>query len=81
MKLRIRKWGNGLALRIPMAYARKFGLKQGDEVRLRLTVDGGISIHTMRWDRKTFAEELAAMRDGMPMTESVLEELRHGARY
>ena len=81
MKLRIQKWGNDLALRIPVAYARKVGLKLGDHVQLSLTVDGGISIRTVRWDRNAFAEELASMRDAMPMSESVLEELRHGARY
>lgn len=81
MKLRIQKWGNGLALRIPMAYARKLGLKQGDRVQVSLTVDGGISIRTMKWDRSAFARELASMRDAMPMTRSVMEELRHGARY
>ena len=81
MKLRIRKWGGGLALRIPVAYARKLGLKQGDQVQLGLTVDGGISIRTVQWDRNAFAQELASMRDAMPMTRSVMEELRHGARY
>lgn len=82
MKLRIRKWGSGVVLCIPMAYARKLGLKQGDQVRLRLTVDGGISVRTVQWDRNAFAQELASMRDAMPMTtRSVMEELRHGARY
>ena len=81
MKLRIRKCGNGLALRIPIAYVRQLGLKQGSQVQVSLTVDGGISIRTVKWDRNAFALELAAIRDAMPMTESVLEELRHGARY
>ena len=46
MNMRIRNWGNGLALRIPAACVRKLGLKQGDEVQVGLTVDGGLSIRT-----------------------------------
>ena len=33
------------------------------------------------FDRRAFAAELAAARDTMPMTESVIEELRRNARY
>lgn len=50
-------------------------------MQVKLTVDGGISIRKATRDRIAFAKELASMREAMPMTESVLEELRHGARY
>ncbi|AQV92541.1 MazF family transcriptional regulator [Cupriavidus necator] len=81
MILKILKWGSSLALRIPAAYVRHLGLKEGDQVRANLTVDGGISIRVTRWDRNAFAQELASMREAMPMTESVIEELRRTARY
>ncbi len=34
MKTRIRKWGNGLAVRIPQALARRFKLEPGTRVKL-----------------------------------------------
>lgn len=36
MTTRIQKWGNSLALRIPMAFAREIGLAQGATVDLSL---------------------------------------------
>lgn len=81
MNLQIVKWGNSLALRIPADYARQIGLKEGDQVQANLTVDGGISIRAARWDRNAFAQELASMREAMPMTRPVTEVLRRGARY
>lgn len=39
MRLRVRKWGNSLALRIPAAFAREIGIESGAEVDL--TLEGG----------------------------------------
>lgn len=81
MKLQIAKWGNSLALRIPADYVRHVGLKEGDQVHASMTVDGGLSIRAAKWDRNAFAQELELMREAMPMTDSVIEELRQGVRY
>lgn len=81
MNLQIAKWGNSLALRIPADYVRRIGIKEGDHVQANMTVDGGISIRAAKWDRKAFASELERSREAMPMGESVMEELRRGARY
>lgn len=81
MNLNIAKWGNSLALRIPADYVRQLGVKEGDSVQASLTVDGGLSIRTAKWDRKAFTQELTAARARMQMGESVIEELRRGARY
>ena len=81
MNLQIAKWGNSLALRIPADYVRSIGIKEGDHVETRLTIDGGISIRAAKWNRKTFASELEKFREAMPMGESVIEEMRRGARY
>ena len=81
MYVRIAKLGNSLALRIPANYVRRLGLGKGDRVEVTLTVDGGISVRAAKWDRNAFARELEAIRAAMPMTESVVEELRRGARY
>ncbi|WP_087047693.1 AbrB/MazE/SpoVT family DNA-binding domain-containing protein [Caballeronia ptereochthonis] len=81
MRLLISKWGNSLAVRIPADYLRHTGLSEGDQVQASLTVDGGICLRPAKWDRRAFAEQLARTRDAMPMTESVMDELRRGARY
>ena len=39
MRLRVQKWGNSLALRIPAAFARETGIGSGAEVDL--TLDAG----------------------------------------
>lgn len=81
MNLQIAKWGNSLALRIPADYVRRIGVKEGDSVQASLTVDGGLSIRPARWNRKAFARELMADLKGVPMGESVIDEMRRGERY
>lgn len=79
MKLRVAKWRNSLALRIPDEYVRRAGLKAGDSVEACLTLDGALTIRPATWDRKAFARELAAAREGMPMGQSVMGEVRREA--
>jgi antitoxin MazE len=43
MRLRVQKWGNSLALRIPAAFARETGIGSGAEVDLTLE-DGRLVI-------------------------------------
>lgn len=81
MDLQVAKWGNSLALRIPSEVVRRLGLREGATVEAQLTVDGTLSIRTARWNRKSFAHELTEVRNAMPMNESVIHELRSGARY
>ncbi len=81
MKLRVCKWGNSLALRLPQEFVRRAGLKAGDTVQASLAADGTLTIRTEPWDRKAFSEKLARARDLMPMSESVMEELRSETRY
>ena len=81
MNLHVAKWGNSLALRIPAEFVRSIGIKEGDSVNASLTVDGGMTIRPATWDRKAFMRELATAREALPMGQSVMNELRRGARY
>lgn len=81
MNLQIARWGNSLAMRIPAEIVRSIGIKEGDSVEASLTADGALTIRPARWDRKAFANEVAATREAMPPGSSVVEELRRGARY
>ena len=81
MNLQIAKWGNSLAVRIPASYVRSIGIKEGDQVKISMAVDGRMCIRAAKWDRKTFATELGKIRGSLPMGESVMDEVRQGARY
>jgi antitoxin MazE len=79
--LQIAKWGNSLALRIPAEYARNAGIEDGDQVEVSMTVDGGFCVRVARWDRKAFVRKINKFLKSMPVSDSVMEELRSGARY
>ena len=81
MDLQVAKWGNSLALRIPSEVVRRLGLREGATVQAQITVDGTLSIRPAQWNRKAFAHELNEVRSTMPMSESVMQEVRSGARY
>lgn len=81
MDLQVARWGNSLALRIPSEVVRRLGLREGATVEAQLTVDGALSIRPARWNRKAFALELDHGRSTMLMSESVMGDLRSGARY
>ena len=54
----ISKWGNSLAVRIPLAIARQAGLGEGDSVTLALDRNGGIVLRPVR--RKYELSELVS---------------------
>ena len=77
MKLQIVKWRDGLALRISAELVRSLGIKAGDRLEARMTVDGGLSLRRpATWNRKAFALELAAAREAMLIGASVMDEMR-----
>jgi antitoxin MazE len=45
---RISKWGNSLAVRIPLATAKQAGLGEGDSVTIALDRNGGIVLRPAR---------------------------------
>ena len=54
----ISKWGNSLAVRIPLAIAKQAGLDEGDSVTLALDRKGGVVLRPVR--RKYALSELVA---------------------
>jgi antitoxin MazE len=47
-KATLSKWGNSLAVRIPLAIARQASLDEGDSVQLGLAPDGSIVLRPAR---------------------------------
>lgn len=81
MNLQIAKWGNSLAVRIPAAYARQIGIKEGDSLQAHLGALGTLNLRPARWSRKAFAQELVRENKALPRGTSVVEQLRHRSRY
>lgn len=82
MKLQIAKWGNSLAVRLPVECIRASGLKEGDTVEASVTKAGGITLVPDRaFDKKAFLTRIAKLQASMPMTAPVVETMRQEERY
>ncbi|HEX8555715.1 MAG TPA: AbrB/MazE/SpoVT family DNA-binding domain-containing protein [Sphingomonas sp.] len=64
--MQIAKWGNSLAVRIPVDVARALGLKEGDDVTLRALSDEELAIVTERQRREAVLSELRKLRRTAP---------------
>ena len=77
MRLRIAKWGNSLAVRLPSDYARAAGLREGDTVEAAVTLAGEITLVPEKtFDKAGFLARLAELHAVMPVTEPVAGEMR-----
>ena len=82
MKLQVAKWGNSLAIRLPVECLRAAGLKEGDEVEAEVTPAGEIRLTVAQSiDKKAFLERVARLRAGLPMTTATVEAMRRDDRY
>ncbi|BDT77424.1 hypothetical protein PKF023_12270 [Polynucleobacter yangtzensis] len=81
MKIKISKWGNSMALRIPTAFVKEIKLKDGDSVEITLSKDGSLIIRPQKLSRKEIMEKLRAFRATLKMGTSVMDEVRSGAHY
>lgn len=59
--MRIAKWGNSLAVRLPAKLVQELGVKEGDEVSITVKGEGAIEIESRR--RPTAEELLTRVRD------------------
>ena len=82
MRLQIAKWGNSLAVRLPVECTRAAGLQEGDSVEASITKAGEITLAPDKAFKKAaFLTRLAKLQATMPMTKPVVERMRHEARY
>ena len=86
MRLHVAKWGNSLAVRLPVECIRASGLKEGDVVEAQVTPSGEIRLMPSHvFDRSAFLERLNKLHAKMPMqTESAdqfIRRLREEERY
>ena len=81
MNIQLAKWGNSLALRIPQHLLKEANLAEGDFLNASLAPDGTIVLRTKQVDRKSIIRELHEFRESMPMSKSVIKQLRESVRY
>lgn len=86
MRLRLAKWGNSLAVRLPVDYLRAAGLKEGDEVEAEVTASGEIRLMpTQAFDKAAFLERLGRLHARLPLQSEdagdLIRRMRDGDRY
>ncbi len=82
MKLLLAKWGNSLAVRLPAECVRATGLRRGDSVDAEITSAGTITLTPARpFDKAAFLRRLRKHRQGMQVTQPVVEAMRQDDRY
>lgn len=82
MKLQVSRWGNSLAVRLPVECTRATGLKEGDSVEASITPSGEITLAPEHiFDKSSFLVRIAKLHASMPMSASVVETMRQEARY
>ena len=82
MRLQIAKWGNSLAVRLPVDCVKAAGLHEGDSVEAEITPTGEIRLKAeRRFDKAAFLDRVRQLHENMPMTEPVVEQMRRETRY
>jgi len=82
MRLQVSKWGNSLAVRLPVECTRATGLKEGDSVEASITPAGAITLAPERtFDKAAFLTRITKLHASMSMTVPVVETMRKEARY
>lgn len=84
MRVQVARWGNSLAVRIPVECAREAGIKAGDSLEIEVTATGDVRLvhaHAPRFDKSAFLERLDALHAQETVGTPVVETMRQEARY
>ena len=86
MRLQLARWGNSLAVRLPVDYLRAAGLKEGDEFEAEVTGLGEIRLTPAQaFDKAAFLERLGGLHARLPLQSEgageLIRRMRDGDRY
>lgn len=82
MRLQVSRWGNSLAVRLPVECTRAAGLKEGDSVEASIAVSGAITLTPGKlFDKDAFLTRITKLHASMRMTAPVVETMRQEDRY
>ena len=81
MELQVGKWGNSLALRLPVALAKRAGLREGSRVEADITAESELRLvkagsEFSSTSRADLAAELSRMHHEWPVGSSVVRWMR-----
>ena len=82
MRLQLAKWGNSLAIRLPVECIKAAGLREGDTVDAEVSAIGEIKLtpaHT--FDKAAFMKRLHKLHATMPITTTTVQMMREEERY
>lgn len=80
--LPVGRWGNSLAVRIPAKLARELGVAEGSLLQAQVLGPARLGLSAKQpLDMKSFVRRARELRQGMPVTEPVIDELRRQSRY
>ena len=82
MEIKIARWGNNLAVRLPASYARRAGLRAGDSVKAEVTASGELHLSPRKpFDKAAFLRKVKTLHARLPPTEGVMAALRARERF
>jgi antitoxin MazE len=58
--MRVSRWGNSLAVRLPKALVEQLGLKEGDQLNVVAAKDGAVKVEANEDQRRRALERMAA---------------------
>jgi antitoxin MazE len=64
--MRVSKWGNSLAVRLPKALVEQLGLKEGDQLNVVAAGGGAIEVETRQDQRHRALERMVARNWTLP---------------
>jgi antitoxin MazE len=64
--MRVFKWGDSLAVRLPKALVDQLGLKEGEELNVVAAGNGAVEVETREDQRRRAVERLAARNWTLP---------------
>jgi antitoxin MazE len=80
--LPVGRWGNSLAVRIPAKLARELGVGEGSLLQAQVLGPARVRLTAKQpLDMKSFVQRVRDLRQRLPVTEPVIDELRRGSRY
>lgn len=82
VRVKLARWGNSLAVRLPAAWVREMGLEEGETLELVAGPTGELTLRARApFDRAAFVAEQSACLADVPMVTSSIEDMRDEERY
>lgn len=82
VRVKLARWGNSLAVRLPAAWVREMGLEEGETLELVAGPTGELTLRARApFDRAAFVAAAARLRATLPVTSDVVADMRREERY